>query len=162
MKRINQLFAVTITVLLLSGAAFSQSRYTQFGNLNKNSVDVTSAWTKLITTNGTHTFNKTSSSSKIEVYVNSRFRIGTLSGGANGVRFQVRIDNTIQPNFGNLGSILTSNTQEFLSIFSVFQNIPAGNHTVSIWAQAAPAGSATSVLVDPGGWEGRIIVKETS
>ena len=159
MKRIKQLFTVVATTLILSVTASAQSRYFQFGNLNQDSVNVTSAWTKLKTTTGTHSFNKLSGTTKIEVYVNSRFSVGTFSG-ANGVRFQVRIDNTIVPTFDNQGSILKSNTSEFLSIFAVFQNLPAGNHTVSIWAQA-PSGSASSVTVDPGGWGGKIIVKET-
>ena len=158
MKRIQRLFAASTILLFLSGLAFSQSRYTQFGNINNGSVNVGSAWTKLNTTSTSHTFNKVSGSTKIEVYVNSRFRVGTIAA-ANGVRFQVRVDNTM-PTFGNQGSILTSNTSEFLSILSVFPTVSAGSHTVSIWAQA-PLGSATSVLVDPGGWGGMIIVKET-
>ena len=159
MKRLTRLFAVMSIMLFLSGLAFSQSRYTQFGNLNHASVNVNTAWTKLNTTATTHTFNKVSSSTKIEVYVNSRFSVGTITG-ANGVRFQVRVDNTIMATFGNQGSILTSNTSDFLSIFAVFQSLPAGNHTVSIWSKT-DTGSATSVTVDPGGWEGKIIVKET-
>ncbi|HJR07813.1 MAG TPA: hypothetical protein VJ842_11170 [Pyrinomonadaceae bacterium] len=159
MKHLTRLFAAMTMMLFLSGLAFAQSRYTQFGNINNGSVNVGSAWTKLNTTSTTHTFNKVSSSTKIEVIVNSRFRVGTISA-ANGVKFQVRIDNTVMPTFGNQGSILTSNTSEFLSIFTVFSTISAGNHTVSIWAQA-PSGSATSVLADPGGWGGMIVVKET-
>ena len=158
MKPITRLFAAMTIVLCLSGLAFAQSRYTQFGNINNGPVNVGTAWIKLNTTSTTHTFNKLSSSTKIEVYVNSRFKVGTITG-ANGVRFQVRVDNNM-PTFGNQGSILTSNTSEFLSIFTVFSTISAGSHTVSIWAQA-PSGSATSVFADPGGWEGKIIVKET-
>lgn len=159
MKRIKQLVAVVATMLCLTVTVFTQSRYTQFGNINNGSVNVSSAWTKLNTTSGTHTFNKVSGTTKIEVYVNSRFRVGTISA-ANGVRFQVRLDDTVIPTFDNQGSILTSNTSEFLSILAVFPTISAGNHTVSIWAQA-PLGSATAVLADPGGWSGKIIVKET-
>ena len=158
MKRIQRLFAAITMMLFLSGLVFSQSRYTQFGNINNGPVNVGAAWTKLNTTSTSHTFNKVSSSTKIEVYVNSRFNVGTIAG-ANGVRFQVRVDN-IMPTFANQGSILTSNTKEFLSILAIFPTITAGNHTVSIWAQA-PSGSATSVFADPGGWEGKIIVKET-
>lgn len=161
MKRNYQLFAILAMTLLLNAAAFSQSRYTQFGNLNHGSVNVTNAWTKLNTTAGKHTFTKNSATTKIEVYVNSRFMIGTLSGGANGVQFRVRVDDTRTPDFDNMGSILVANTKEFLSILAVFEGLPAGSHTVSIWAQAAPAGSATSVLTDPGGFGGNIIVKET-
>jgi hypothetical protein len=159
MKHIKQLLAVLTMMPLLSVTAFPQSAYVQFGNLNHAPVNVSSAWTKLDTTTGTHSFTKRSRNTKLEVHVNSRFSIGTLTGG-NGVRFQLRVDNNT-PTFDNSGSIQTSNTSEFLSIFAVFENLPAGRHTVSIWAQAAPAGSATSVIVDPGGWGGKIIVKET-
>lgn len=133
------------------------SNYFQFGNLNQSSVTVSSSGTKLGT--GTHTFTKSHNDSKIEVYVNSRFSIGTLN--ANGVLFQVRIDDTITPDFDNQGSILTSNTSEFLPIYAVFENLPAGSHTVSIWGRAAPSGSASSVTVDPGGFSGKMIVKES-
>jgi len=150
--------AAVIALLLLNNVAFSQSSYAQFGNLNHASVNVSSAWTKLATTAGAHTFTKASSTSTIEVYVNSRFKVGILSG-ANGVQFQVRVDNN-SPAFSNDGSILTSNTSTFLSMLAVFRNLPAGNHTTSIWAKT-PAGTATSVTVDPGGWGGKIIVKET-
>jgi hypothetical protein len=158
MKRIYHLFAVVITMLLFNGLVFPQSKYSQFGNLNHGSVNVSPAWTKLNTSPGTHTFTKSSSSTTIEVYVNSRFSVGTFSG-ADGVRFQVRVDNNT-PTFDNRGSILQSNASQFLSILAVFQGLPAGSHTVSIWAQA-PLGSATSVVVDPSGWGGKIIVKET-
>jgi len=159
MKRINQLLAVITTILLLHVAVYSQSRYMQFGNLNNASVNVTSTWTKLNTTSGVHSFTKSTGSTKIEVYVNSRFSVGTFSG-ASGVRFQIRIDNN-PPAIGNDGSILRSNTSEFLSIFAVFQNLPAGSHTVSIWARTGSAGSASSIGLDPGGWGGMMIVKET-
>ena len=160
MKHYSQLFVVLIATLLLNAAAFSQ--YTQFGNLNNDSVNVTTTAVKLNTTSGTHTFTKVDNSTKIEVYVNSRFRTGAFSGGASGIQFRVRVDDTVTPNFDNLGSILQSSTDEFLSLLAVFEGLSAGSHTVSIWAQAAPAGSATSVVADPGGWGGKIIVKETS
>jgi hypothetical protein len=160
MKHINRIFAVLTATLLLNGMVFPQSKYFQFGNINYDSVDVTSAWTRLNTTPGTHSFTKSSNSTTIEVYVNSRFGVGTISG-APGIRIQVRVDDKT-PNFDNLGSILVSNTTEFLSLFAVFEKLPAGSHTVSIWAQAAPSGSAMSVLADPGGWGGKIIVKETT
>jgi hypothetical protein len=154
MKRIKLFFAIITTMLVMNSEVFSQDNYFQFGSLNHGSVNV-SAWTKLNT--GTHTFTKSQNDTEIEVYVNSRFRIESLA--ANGVRFQVRIDDVTMPDCDNLGSIRTADTQEFQSIFAVFENLPAGTHTVSIWAEAAPSGSATGVLVDPGGWGGKIIVK---
>jgi hypothetical protein len=165
MKRIYHHFALVTTVLLFNGLLFAQSHYFQFGDLNQDAVEVGSEWTELRT--GTHTFTKSSDSTTIEVYVNSRF--GAAAIDANGVRFQVRVDGN-PPTFENEGSLdaidpsdfshlARSYFSEFLSIFAVFQKLPAGTHTVSIWAQA-PKGHATKVHADPGGWGGKIIVKE--
>ena len=160
MKRFCQFFGAVIAIILFNGLLFSQSKYSQFGNLNHGAVDVGATWTKLNTVATTHTFTKSSGDTTIEVYVNSRFSVGSWNGPL-GVQFQVRVDDSILPTFSNAGSILKSNNSEFLSIVAVFQNLPAGSHTVSIWAHATPTGSATSVMVDPGGWGGKIIVKET-
>lgn len=155
MKYIKLFFAIMSTMLVMNNQMFAQDTYFQFGSLNQSSVNVGSSWTKLGT--GTHSFTKSQNDTEIEVYVNSRFFIGSLN--ANGVRFQVRIDDVNTPDYDNQGSIRSSNTAEFQSIFAVFQNIPAGSHTVSIWAQTAPTGSASDVLVDDGGWGGKMIVK---
>jgi hypothetical protein len=116
MKRIGLL--VTALLLTMTGLAIGQSNYFQFGGLNQNSVNVTSTWTRLITTTGTHSFTKSDNTSVIEVHVNSRFGGGTLSGGANGVRFQIRVDNAT-PAFENMGSLVTSNSSSFLSMYAV-------------------------------------------
>lgn len=134
------------------------SKYVQFGNLNDGSKTVGTTWVKLATTSGAHTFTKSRNDTKIEVFVNSRFLSGEFSG-ANGIHFQARIDD-LAPNIGNDAAILTSNAKEFLSIFAVYGNLTAGSHTVSIWARTAQ-GSSSGVVVDPGGWGGKIIVKET-
>lgn len=137
------------------------SSYSQFANLNYNSVTVTSSWTKLLTTSGTHAFTKKNADTKIEVYVNSRFSIGAFTG-ASGIRFQVRIDDNTAPSFGSDGIMLTANSAEYLSLYAVFQNLPAGSHAVSLWAIASPAGSTVaSVWVNPGNWGGKIVVKES-
>jgi hypothetical protein len=159
MKTVTQSFAVVAAVLLVNSWAFAQPSYTQFGNLNNSSVDVTSIWTKLKTTPGAHSFNKIRKDSTIEVVVNSRFSVGEFTD-ATGVSFQVRIDDKKTPNFGNQGSLTKANTSEFLSILAVFQKLPPGKHTVSIWGRAAHMGKASGMLVDPGGWGGKIIVKE--
>jgi hypothetical protein len=145
----------------LTCAAIPEDRVARltFHNLNNDSVDVSSTWKKLNTTSGTHSFSKKRDDTNLEVYVNSRFSVGKFAG-TKGVQFQARVDKKM-PGVGNTGSITKPNTQEFLSILAVFRKLPSGKHTVSIWGQAAQAGSATSVTVDPGGWGGKIIVKET-
>ena len=42
----------------------------------------------------------------------------------------------------------------------VFQGLAIGNHTVSVFVRTA-VGTSTGVLLDPGGFGGRIVVKET-
>ena len=165
MKRLDHLLLFATAQLLVHGLLFAQTGYVQFGNLNEGSVDVGSEWTELRT--GAHTFSTSSNATTIEVYVNSRFGAAAIDG--NGVRFQVRVDGG-PPTFENEGSLKAIDPSDFsrsarsyisdsLSIFAVFQKLPAGSHTVSIWARA-PRGHATTVSVDPGGWGGTIIVKQ--
>lgn len=137
------------------------SNYWQFGGLNYARSTVTTTWTQLgIASSPSLSFTKSVAASNIEVYVNSNFYAGVFAGGANGIAFQVGIDGIVGPTFGNTASILTTGATEFLSIYSIFQGLAAGPHTVSLWAETS-AGSSTSVLVDPGGWGGAIIVKES-
>jgi hypothetical protein len=158
MKRI--VFQSALFLLTVAGTAAAQSNYFQFGALNNAAVNLTSSWSRLNTTSTSHTFTKADGATDIEVHVNSRFKVGSFSNHANGVRFQVRIDDKILPTVDNMGSLLSGNSSDFLSIYAVFRRLPAGIHRVSIWGSTA-LGNAASVVVDPGGWSGKIIVKET-
>jgi hypothetical protein len=138
--------------------------YTQFGALNNSSVSVVTttqgAYTKLGT--GTLSFTKTRADTKIEVYVSTRFGSGTFAGGAPGVIFQARVDDAQANVVQTQGAIATSSTVDFLSFMAVFSGLSAGSHTVSLWGTTFSAGtSSTGVLVDPGGFFGGLIVKET-
>jgi len=156
MKRTILVCAIILTTLMMSSQVLSQNQYFQFGSLNAGSVSI-GDWTKLTT--GTHNFTVGEDNTTLEVYVNSRFRVESLN--ANGVQFRVRIDDVTLPDYDNMASItaLYSGTTDFQSIFAVFENVSSGAHTVSIWAKAAPSGTAGTVGVDPGGWGGKIIVK---
>lgn len=158
MKQFKYFLAIMVVVLLVSGLIFALPSYSKFTNLNNNSVTVTSAWTRLGTTYGTHSFTTSTPGSTVEVHVNSNFYVGTLAG-AYGVVFQARVDDW-PSYFETQGTIRSSNTNEFLSIFAAFPNLAAGNHTVSLWARTN-SGTANTVIVDPGGWGGAIVVKET-
>lgn len=159
MKRI--MFQSTLLLVTLTGSAAAQSNYFQFGNLNQGSVNLTTTWRRLNTTATSHTFTIAAPDSvTVEVHVNSRFSVGSFSSNANGVMFQVRIDDRIFPTVDNHGSLLTANSSAFLSIYAVFLRIPPGTHRVSIWGRTA-LGAASSARVDPAGWGGRIIVKAT-
>jgi len=132
------------------------SKYWISGSLNTVSRDVTTTWTKL---DNFLTFTKELGTSVIEVLLASRATGGTFSG-AFGVLFEVRI-NDQATTMANRGAITTTGTIDFITINAVYTNLPAGTYTVSVWAQAAPSGSSSGVLLDPGGWSGRIIVTES-
>ena len=148
----------TVDGVDISELAARGSKYSQFGGLNQGAVNIGSTWTVLNIGSG-KTFTKQHAGSKIEVYVNSRASIGVLTS-SNGVRFEARVDGNA-PNFSSWGSIRSNTSEEFLSLLSVYEGLPAGTHSVEVFAQAANGGSCTGVLMDPGGWGGRIIVKET-
>ncbi len=142
-----------------SAAGVHSSNYTEFVSLNKGDVTVSTNWTKLKTANTTHSFTKNFADSKIEVYVNSRMKLDFYLN-ASGLRIKVIVDAATEPDFGNFGSIRSPQTDEFLSIYTVFENLNAGTHTISLWGKAN-SGSVTGVGVDPGGWGGKIMIKET-
>jgi hypothetical protein len=132
------------------------SRYAVSGNLNNASGTATVAPQKL----GDYvTFTKASAESTIEVRMNTRASSGTFSGGATGVLFEVRIDDATT-SLNNAAAIQSTNTIDFLTVYAVFQSLAAGTHTVSVWIRTN-AGASSAVGLDPGGWGGRIIVKET-
>jgi hypothetical protein len=130
--------------------------FASFGGLNSGGVDATTSYQKIF---DFVTFTKASDASTVEVTMNTRAFSGTFGGGAVGVIYQLRIDD-VPTVFGNEAAITTSNTIAFVSAFAVFEGLAAGSHTVSVWAQAA-SGTSTGVFLDPGGFGGKIIVKET-
>jgi hypothetical protein len=147
------------TVQTTAAAGSRNSNYTQFGSLNVNPVTVTTQFTKLITTASTHSFRKNHADSKIEVFVNTRFKLGTYNQ-STGIRFKVIIDERTEADFGNHGSMEFPTTREFMSILAVFEGLKVGVHTVSLWGRAN-FGTVSAVIVDPGNVGGQIIIKET-
>lgn len=134
-----------------------RSNYFQSTSLNTTSANVTTSYTKI---DDFLTFTKEHDETRVEVMLNSRARAGVFAGGASGVMFQVRIDNNA-PDWDGEAAITTSNATDFVSIFAVFDGLPAGSHTLSVWARSGPSGTSNGVVLDPGGWGARIVVKET-
>lgn len=81
----------------------------------------------------------------------NRLRVATMTN--TGVIFELRIDD--QPTSVGEATVVYRSpdvgTSLQLPFFGVFENLPAGEHTVSIWARAN-AGSATDAMIDPGCW----------
>jgi hypothetical protein len=139
------------------GPAGLQSQYTLFGNLNIASGSATTTPSKL---EDVGTFTKVNASTAVEFSFHSAV---ALTGGR--VEFEVRIDGassarksvfTVFPN--NL-----VNGRGFFSAHGVFTGLPIGTHTVSIWVRTFSQGeTASNILLDPGGFGGHILIKETN
>ena len=139
-----------------AGSTPPQSQYVVSSTLNNMSHNLTTTNSLL---SNYAVFDKGDAGTAVEVVMNSRVLGGTFVGGATGARFQLRIDG-VAASIENQGAITTTGSTEFLSIKAVFLGLSAGIHTVSVWGRVN-AGTSTGALLDPGGWDGRIIVKET-
>jgi len=128
------------------------SRYFISGALNGSSVTTGPTPNRLA---DFVTFTKTSADSTIEVWMGSRAQSGSLAGGT--VLFQIRVDSN-PSTIANEASMLSTN--DYLTLFAVFQGLAAGTHVVSVFVRTnGPTVSA--IQLDPGNSGGRIIVKET-
>ncbi|MDQ7063707.1 MAG: hypothetical protein Q9P90_05605 [candidate division KSB1 bacterium] len=135
-----------------------RSRYNSFKNLNYDFVDVGNTWTKLNTGDTSNIFRKRFDETYVEVFVNSRVMVETLTG--TGILFQVRLSGQ-EPTWETRGSMIKASSDYYLSFMGVFERLPAGSYDVEIWTQVPNSGNATKVLFDPGGYNGGIVVKES-
>jgi hypothetical protein len=136
------------------GSPSPSSNYVEIGGLNTSDITATAT---LAPVGPVLTIDKQYADSKIEVVLNSRCASGTFTG-AFGVLFSIRIDDTA----GELNSeaaITTTNTTDFISILDVFEGLEAGEHDVQVYVRTN-AGTSSDVLLDPGGWGGKLIAKE--
>ena len=131
------------------------TKYTQFDRLNTASVNIDDNWTKLNI--GTRNFVKERENTVIEIFLYSRARSGTFSG-AGWITYKLRV-NEISPDMPVYHIIRSSETIEYITLKSIYLELPAGEHQVEVWARVN-TGTSASVLIDPGGFQGSIIVKE--
>ena len=130
--------------------------YHTSGNLNTVSLVAGSSFQKI---DDFLIFTKQRDDTKIEVIVNSRATSGSFVGDTRGVQYEIRVDDLPAFEHNLIGAITTTNTIDFLPMMAVFEFLPAGSHTVSIWALAT-GGTSGGVLMDPGGWGGRVMTRE--
>ena len=88
---------------------------------------------------------------------------GTVSAtavtNANGIRLEVRV-NGLNPNFAIQGSLKVGKLSDSIYTKSVYTSLAIGTYTAQVYAQAAPGGTATGVVLDPGGWGEAILATE--
>lgn len=133
------------------------TNYTRFLSLDDRAVTVTSSWTKLNI--GESEFVKVHDGTKVEVFLHSRAASGLFDRGVSWIQYQLRV-NGVESEFYVTHLLFESLVTEYITLKSIYDNLPAGTHTVEVWARTSTM-SSTTVRVDPGNYQGSIIVKET-
>jgi hypothetical protein len=133
------------------------SYYRTIAGLNSQSVTVSNEWTNLYDGIPIY-FTKYYGNTNLEITASSTFYGGSFDG-ASAIQFQIRVDD-VPYLYGNLGVIKNTTSNDFLTLNGIFQSLSVGSHVVSIWAKT-DAGNSIDVIVDPGGWGGAMIIKET-
>lgn len=127
-----------------------------FGSLNQGSTIVSTSPTTLITS--AMNFFKTFATSEIVIDVNTRAYNGVFGGGAPNIVYEVRVDGNTTA-ISNQFMTTNSGSTEFMTIHAVFSGLTQGSHSIHITAYTQ-SGNSSGVLLDPGGYGGKVIVKE--
>lgn len=133
------------------------SNYSVSGGLNISTLSSVSTVYKKI--EDALTFKKLSDHTKIELLFTSRVNVFDFNS-ATYVFFELRIDD-LPTSFGTAYTVVfNTNNFDNIIISAMFPNLPQGDHKVSVWAKTSNS-TATDITIDPGGYGGKIIVKET-
>ena len=105
-------------------------------------------------------FNKSNLNSYVEITLQTVLWVSAFNG-ANGVAYQLRVDDEATIVGNAVSMIRTANTYYPVSMTGIFDRIASGNHTVSLWAKCV-GGSATSAFYDQGCYTGTnvVLIKE--
>lgn len=140
----------------LTGKAAWRSSPTalQFAGLNNASYAVTSTTTAV---GPSMTFNKIYDATDVEITMHSRVYAGSFSG-ASFIIFEIYVDGLIAT--ATSQHMMGNNVTEYVHLTSYFSGqLAAGSHTITIVAKT-DSGSSTGVTLDPGGFNGKVLVKE--
>ena len=100
--------------------------------------------------------------SLVEVTHNGRVKVDSMTG--SGVFFELRVDDVrgadVKPGQPS-GYAIVRQSEAGVYVVNSFagywEGLPAGTHTVSIWARTS-TGSAVGAMIDPGGWQSNIVI----
>ena len=131
------------------------TNYTQSGSLNDKSYNLDATMKPI---GPSFHVNKVRAGTPLELEL-----AGTVSAtsvtGANGIRLEIRV-NGLNPNYKIEGSLKSGHLYDSIYTKSVYTALAVGTYTGQVYAQAAPAGTATGVILDPGGWGEAILATE--
>ena len=129
--------------------------YTQSGSLNNQSYNLTTTMKPI---GPVFTVKKLRSDTPLEVELAGTVSANSLSS-SNGIMFELRA-NGKAPDFKIQGSLKAGHLFDSIVMKSVYTRLVPGTYTVQVYAASAPAGTATGVILDPGGWGEAILATE--
>jgi hypothetical protein len=129
--------------------------YTQSGSLNDKSYNLDATMKPI---GPTFEVKKLHAGTPLELELAGTVSAASVSG-ANGIKFEVRVNGTA-PNHRIEGSLKAGHLNDSIYTKSVYTHLAVGSYTCQVYAQAAPAGTATGVILDPGGWGEAILATE--
>ncbi len=105
------------------------------------------------------TVNKVYEDTHLEVFFNSNVLSRDWNASTFFTEFQIRLNGEIGI-IENSVPVNVENTYVSIALLDVFEGLPVGSYEVQIYARTNSGGSAF-VILDPGGFGGRIVAKET-
>lgn len=129
--------------------------YTQSGSLNNTSYNLTASMQPI---GPVFTVQKLRANTPLELELAGTVSATALSG-SNGIKFELRV-NGLAPNVKIQGSLKAGHLYDSIVMKSVYTSLAPGPYRVQVYAAAAPSGTASGVILDPGGWGEAIIATE--
>ena len=129
--------------------------YTQSGSLNNTSYNLTNVMQPI---GPSFRVQKLRYGTPLELELAGTVSATALSG-SNGIRFELRA-NGLVPNFKIQGSLKAGHLYDSIVMKSVYTNLAPGFYSIQVYADAAPSGTASGVILDPGGWGEAILATE--
>jgi len=129
--------------------------YTQSGLLNNQGYNLTTIMQPI---GPVMNVTKLRKETPLELELAGTVSAGSLSG-SNGIIFELRA-NGLAPNFKIQGSLKSGHLYDSIVMKSVYTHLAPGTYKVQVFAAAAPTGTATNVILDPGGWGEAILATE--
>lgn len=129
--------------------------YTQSGSLNDKSYNLTTVMKPI---GPTFKVKKLRAGTPLELELAGTVSANSLSS-SNGILFELRI-NGKKPDYKMQGSLKSGYLYDSIYMKSVFIRLKPGTYTMQVYAASAPAGTASGVILDPGGWGEVILATE--
>jgi hypothetical protein len=101
--------------------------------------------------------------STVELTFNGRIYVSSFASGTGAI-FELRVDDepsTVGRARATLRAAESGGGGVQASITGLFNGLPAGEHTASMWVRTSVSGAGSQAMVDPGCWSSDVlIVKE--